>query len=145
VALLRCDNDDDDLPVHMQLGAQLTSLRCDDDDDDDGDLPVHMQLGTQLRHSGVMMMMMMMMMIMITIYVFTRSSVLSRRHSGVIMMMMMVIHLFTCSSDVTQVMMMMMMMMMSPAIDPSLGRLTSPICREDCAAAALLSGLLADK
>ena len=125
MALLRCDNDDDDLPVHMQLGAQLTSLRCDDDDDDDGDLPVHMQLGTQLRHSGVMMMMMMMMMIMITIYVFTRSSVLSRRHSGVIMMMM--------------------MMMMSPAIDPSLGRLTSPICREDCAAAALLSGLLADK
>ena len=83
-----------------------------------------MQLGAQLRHSGVMMMiMMMMMMMMITIYVFTRSSVLSRRHSGV----------------------MMMMMMMSPAIDPSLGRLTSPICREDCAAAALLSGLLADK
>jgi len=79
------------------------------------------QLGTQLRHSGVMMMMMMM---MITIYVFTPSSVLSRRHSGVIMMMM---------------------MMMSPAIDPSLGRLTSAICREDCAAAALLSGLLADK
>ena len=100
-----------------------------------------MQLGAQLRHSGVMIMIMTMM--MITIYVFTRSSVLSRRHSGVIMMMMMVIHLFTCSSDVTQVMM--MMMMMSPAIDPSLGRLTSPICREDCAAAALLSGLLADK
>jgi len=78
-------------------------LRCDDDDDD---LPVHMQLGTQLRHSGVMMMMTMMM--MITIYVFTRSSVLSRRYSGVMMMMMMMImiYLFTCSSApscVTQV------------------------------------------
>ena len=59
------------------------------------------------------------------------------------MMMMMMIYLFTCSSNVTHVMM--MMMMMSPAIDPSLGRLTSPICREDCAAAAILGGLLADK
>jgi len=50
---LRCDDDDDDdghLPVHLQLGAPLTSPRCDNDDDDD-DLPVHLQLGAQLTFS----------------------------------------------------------------------------------------------
>jgi len=44
VAYSASDDDDDDdsggggggdLPVHVQLGAQLTSHRCGDDDDDD--------------------------------------------------------------------------------------------------------------
>ena len=49
MATTRCDNEIDasDLPVHLQLGAHLPSLRCDDDDD----LPVHLQLGAQLTFS----------------------------------------------------------------------------------------------
>ena len=43
VAYSASDDDDDDdsgggggdLPVHVQLGAQLTLRRCDNDDDDD--------------------------------------------------------------------------------------------------------------